>query len=128
MKCRSAAGASAREVTDAEAREITARYFAEITEVDRAFGDLMASVDELGLFDDTIVIFWSGDHGFHLGQNDRWGKWSCYDAATRVPLMMSVPRMATGGERTAGIVECVDMYPTLVDLCGLDAPRRRSMA
>ena len=116
------AGASAREVTDAEAREITARYFGEITEVDRAFGDLMASVEQLGLFDNTVVIFWSGDHGFHLGQNDRWGKWSCYDAATRVPLMMSVPGMATAGQRTAGIVECVDMYPTLVDLCGLDGP------
>jgi iduronate 2-sulfatase len=116
------AGANAQEVTDAEAREITARYFGEITEIDRAFGELLASVDELGLFDNTIVIFWSGDHGFHLGQNGRWGKWSCYDAATRVPLMMWVPGMTTSGQRTAGIVECIDMYPTLVDLCGLDLP------
>jgi uncharacterized sulfatase len=113
------AGASAPVVSDAEAREITARYFGEITDVDRAFGALMAAVDRLGLFDNTIIIFWSGDHGFHLGQNDRWGKWSCYDAATRVPLMMSVPQLTPQGSRAAGIVECVDMYPTLVELCGL---------
>jgi uncharacterized sulfatase len=116
------AGASSDVVTDAEAREITARHHAEITDMDRAFGELLTRVDALGLFESTIVIFWSGDHGFHLGQNDRWGKWTCYDAATHVPLLMSVPGRTTGGSRTAGIVECVDMYPTLVDLCDLPAP------
>lgn len=115
------AGASATVVDDAEAQDITARYFAEVTDMDRSFGLLMASVDELGLMDDTIVIFWSGDHGFSLGQNDRWGKWSCYDAATRVPLMMAIPGMDTAGARAPGIVECVDMYPTLVELCDLGA-------
>jgi iduronate 2-sulfatase len=118
----SCAGASGPEVDDAEVREITARFFGAITDVDRAFGDLLASVDELGLFDDTIVIFWSGDHGFQAGHNDWWGKWSCHDASTRVPLLLSVPGMATAGRRTAGIVECVDMYPTLLELCGLEPP------
>lgn len=113
------AAASLPVVGDAEAREITARYFGEVTDLDRAFGRLMTSVDELGLMEDTIVIFWSGDHGFSLGQNDRWGKWSCYQAATRVPLMMAIPGMATAGTRAGGIVECVDMYPTLVELCDL---------
>lgn len=116
------AGATALEVTEAEARAITARYLADVTDLDRAVGDLLASADELGVLDDTIVIFWSGDHGLHLGRSDRWGKWTCHDAATRVPLMMSVPGVTKAGTRVPGIVECVDMYPTLVELCGLGQP------
>lgn len=116
------AGASESVVGDAEAREITARYFGEVTDLDRAFGQLLAAVDDLGLMDNTIVIFWSGDHGFSLGQNDRWGKWSCYRAATQVPLMMAIPGTRTAGARAQGFVECVDMFPTLVELCGLATP------
>ncbi len=119
---RESAGASAEVVSDDEAREITARYLAEVTQMDRAFGRLIDRIDELGLFETSIVIFWSGDHGFHLGQNDRWGKWSCYTAATHVPLMMSVPGRTVAGSRAPGLVECVDMYPTLVELCGLEPP------
>ena len=115
------AGASATVVDDAEAREITARYFGAVTDLDQSFGELMAAVDDLGLMDTTIVIFWSGDHGFSLGQNDRWGKWSCYQAATRVPLMMAIPGTRAAGSRAQGIVECVDMFPTLVEMCGLAA-------
>ncbi|MDH3755863.1 MAG: sulfatase-like hydrolase/transferase [Acidimicrobiia bacterium] len=107
------------ELSDAAARDMTARYFAEMTDVDRAFGEILSTLDELGLRDDTIVIFWSGDHGFHLGTNDRWGKWSNLDASTRVPLLMSVPGVSADGSRARGLVECVDMYPTLVELCGL---------
>jgi arylsulfatase A-like enzyme len=116
------AGASAPTVSDDEAREITARYFGEVTDADAAFGALLGELERLDLADDTIVIFWSGDHGFHLGQNDWWGKWTCYDAATRVPLIMRVPGRTTAGSRAPGIVECVDMFPTLVELCDLPQP------
>jgi iduronate 2-sulfatase len=119
---RECAGAGADVVSDGEARGMTARYLAEVTEMDRAFGRLVDRIDELGLFETSIVLFWSGDHGVHLGQNGRWGKWSCYTAATHVPLMMSVPGRTTAGTRAPGVVECVDMYPTLVDLCGLASP------
>lgn len=108
-------------LTDADVTDIVGRYLASVTDIDTMFGAVLDRAGELGLLDDTIVIFWSGDHGFQLGDNG-WGKWTCYDAATRIPLIMQVPGMATAGQRAGGLVEAVDMYPTLADLCDLGSP------
>ena len=74
------------------------------------------------MLDNTIVIFWSGDHGHSLGDSGQWGKWTNHDAATRIPLIMSLPGGKAAGRRATGLVEAVDMYPTLDDLCGLAPP------
>ena len=82
----------------------------------------MREAEDLGLLANTIVIFWSGDHGYSLGEQGTWGKWTNYDVVTRIPLIMTVPGMRTSGRRTPALVEAVDMYPTLVELCGLPTP------
>ncbi len=106
---------------DDEVADIVRRYLASVTDVDTMFGEVLDRAADRGLLENTIVIFWSGDHGFQLGDNG-WGKWTCYDAATRIPLIMQLPDRASAGERATGLVEAVDMYPTLVELCGLEDP------
>jgi iduronate 2-sulfatase len=109
-------------LTESRAQYFTELHYADITDVDAMFGAVMRKADELGLLDNTIVIFWSGDHGYSLGENGVWGKWTNYDVVTRIPLLMKVPGMRTAGKRTPALVEAVDMYPTLVELCGLPSP------
>ena len=69
----------------------------------------------------TIVILW-GDHGFHLGEHGIWGKQSNFELDTRSPMMLAVPNQKNRGAKTDALVEFVDIYPTLVDLCGLPLP------
>jgi iduronate 2-sulfatase len=109
-------------LTETRAQHFTELHYASISDVDMIFGDVMSITEELGLLRDTIVIFWSGDHGYSLGENGVWGKWTTYDVVTKIPLLMRVPGMHTAGRRTHALVEAVDMYPTLVELCGLPLP------
>jgi iduronate 2-sulfatase len=69
----------------------------------------------------TIVVLW-GDHGFHLGENSRWGKQTCYEMANRQPLIVCTPAKKGNGRRSPALVETVDIYPTLCDLAGLPLP------
>jgi iduronate 2-sulfatase len=112
------------DLTEERAAELTTMHYADITDLDRTFGDVMREAERLDLLDNTIVIFWSGDHGYSLGQNGAWGKWTNYDVVTRIPLVMSVPGMRSEGMRSPALVEAVDVYPTLVELCRLPAPRQ----
>ena len=100
-------------------------YYACTTFVDRLVGGLLAHLEAAGLADRTIVVL-AGDHGFQLGENGMWCKHTNTEVATRVPLIVHVPdALATGlvrGERSAALVELVDLYPTLAELAGLALP------
>ena len=82
---------------------------------------VLDQLDRLGLAERTIVVFWS-DHGFHLGEHGLWGKTSNFELDARVPLILSVPGSEHAGERSAALVELLDLYPTLVELAGLPQP------
>jgi iduronate 2-sulfatase len=84
---------------------------------------MLDALEGAGIRDNTIVVVW-GDHGWHLGDMGVWGKATNYEIATRVPLVVWTPEMATGvrGSKTPALVELVDLYPTLCDLAGLDLP------
>src|SRR5690606_28549923 len=58
-------------------------------------------------------------HGYHAGEHGQFGKWTQFEQGTRVPLLISVPGMASMGKRTSSIVELIDLFPTLADLCGI---------
>lgn len=102
-------------------RELRHGYYACVSYTDALVGRLIDTLDRLGLTDNTIIVLW-GDHGFHLGEQGLWTKANNYELATRAPLMFCIPGRATAGTNTDALVEFVDIYPTLADICGLKAP------
>ncbi len=96
-------------------------YMASVSFADRMVGDLLDGLEEAGLDDNTAVILW-GDHGFRLGDNGRWGKWSVHSLDVRVPLIMRIPTVTTPGRRVRAMVETVDIYPTLARMMDLAPP------
>jgi iduronate 2-sulfatase len=105
----------------AYARSVRQAYAAAISYVDSQAGRVLDALHELGLGENTIVIVW-GDHGFLLGEHAIWGKHCLYERALRSPLMVRVPGLAQAGKTSSAIVETVDLFPTLTDLCGLATP------
>jgi arylsulfatase A-like enzyme len=80
---------------------------------------LLDALDASPHADNTIVVLFS-DHGFHLGEKQRWAKQSLWERSTRVPLIVSTPK-GKRGNRCSRPVELLSLYPTLVELCGLPA-------
>ena len=108
--------------SDEQLRQAAAAYHATITMMDHQVGMLMATLAELELEESTIVVFVS-DHGFHLGEHGGlWRKHTQFEESTRVPLIVRRPGEKQPGASTVGLVELVDLYPTLVDLAGLRQP------
>ena len=93
-------------------------YYAAVTYIDAQIGKLTSKLVDLGLSDSTIVCLW-GDHGWHLGEHSLWGKTTNFELDTRSPLLLSAPGQAKSGTISNALVEFVDLYPTLLDLCGL---------
>lgn len=93
-------------------------YYAAASFMDAQVGRLLEAVEQLGLADDTIVIFTS-DHGFLLGEHGQWQKQMLFEESARVPLMIRVPGARTAGQRSPRPVELLDLYPTLTELAGL---------
>lgn len=108
-------------LSEAQARLLRHGYFASVSYIDAQIGRLLDALERLGLADDTIVVLWS-DHGWKLGEHRSWCKMTNYDVDTRVPLVVRVPGARSRGSRCDRFVELVDLYPTLCDLCGLQAP------
>jgi len=106
-------------VPDATARRLRHGYYACVSYVDAQVGRLLGALERLGLADKTIVVLW-GDHGYSLGEADHWCKATNFERDTRVPLVIRLPRMPQAGVPTAALVEYVDLYPTLLDLAGLE--------
>jgi arylsulfatase A-like enzyme len=111
-----------RDASPEQAREMIRAYWASLTWVDWNVGRVIAELDRLGLRDRTVIVFW-GDHGYHLGEKGKWAKHdSLFETGARVPLMIAAPGMKGNGRPSPRIVQTLDIYPTLVDLCGLPRP------
>lgn len=107
--------------TEERQKKAIAAYYGAASFIDAQVGYLLNSLEEAGIADNTIVIFFS-DHGFHLGEHGLWSKYSVFDEVIRVPLIVYVPGNKTNGSVSKEIVELVDMLPTLCDLWGLEKP------
>jgi arylsulfatase A-like enzyme len=109
-----------REASPAEAREMIRAYYASVSFMDEQVGRVLDALDQLKLRETTFIVFW-GDHGYHLGEKGRWSKaYSLFEVATRVPFIVAGPGIKPGvSPRT---VQLLDLFPTLVELCGLPQP------
>jgi len=95
-------------------------YLASVSYVDACVGKLLGAMKEMDIYDNTIIIMW-GDHGWKLGDMGSWGKMTNYEIDTRVPLVLKAKgkRQKAKGGITSGLVELVDIFPSLCDLAGI---------
>jgi arylsulfatase A-like enzyme len=101
-----------------EQRQAISAYYASVRFMDEQLGRLLDALERLGLRDNTIVIFTS-DHGFNLGEHTAWQKSSLWEESVRVPLIISAPGMGRTGVSAGGVVELIDLYPTVAEMAGL---------
>jgi arylsulfatase A-like enzyme len=100
-------------------RNLVRSYLACTSFVDAQIGRIIEALDTAGLADNTVIVLW-GDHGWHLGEKDITGKNTLWERSTRVPLVFAGPGVTAGG-RCQRPAELLDIYPTLVELCGLSS-------
>ena len=105
-----------------EVIELRHGYLAGISYLDAQIGKVVDELQRLGLDEQTVIVFWS-DHGFHLGEHGLWCKTSNFELDARVPLIVATPGLETAGATSKALVELLDMYPTITQLCGLPIPR-----
>jgi len=104
-------------------REALQAYYACVSFVDAQVGRVLDALDRLKLTDNTIIVLWS-DHGYHLGEhNGIWQKRCLFEESARAPMIIYAPHAKGNGKPSKQIVEFIDMYPTVADLCGLTAPK-----
>ena len=101
--------------------ELIRGYAASTSYMDAQVGRVLDQLDALGLTEKTVIIF-VGDHGFHLGEHGTWAKNTLFEVSLHSPLIVSFPEQLSLGVNTNALVELVDVYPTLCDLCQLPIP------
>lgn len=109
-------------IPDDLARQLKHGYYAAISYMDAQLGKVLDELDRLKLRDNTIIVL-VGDHGWKLGEHGAWCKHTNVENDTHAPLLISVPGAKNAGSSNAALVEFVDIYPTLAELCGLSLPK-----
>ena len=107
-------------VADEMAKKLIHGYYACVSYTDAMIGQLLNTLDELKIRENTIVILW-GDHGWQLGDHTLWCKHSNFNVAMRVPLLISAPGFKPD-QVSAALVEYIDIFPTLCELADLPKP------
>ncbi|TWT84052.1 Choline-sulfatase [Planctomycetes bacterium CA13] len=103
----------------------TQAYLACVTAVDECIGTVVDAIDNSPLKDNTIVVVTS-DHGWQMGQKDYLFKNSPWEESCRIPFVVRAPGVAKPGTVAEHPVSLIDLYPTLVDLCGLPSETRKN--
>ena len=104
------------------AKQAIQAYYASITFADAQLGRILSTLQSTGLDKNTIVVFTS-DHGYHMGEHGHYQKTTLFENATRIPLIITGPSVKQHNKSAEGLVEMVDIYPTLTELAGLKTPK-----
>ncbi len=107
-------------VSDAYAKKLRHAYYACISYIDHQIGLILEELITLGLDKNTIIVVW-GDHGWHLGDQQVWGKHTIFENALKSAFIIKVPEKYNS-RTISSIVETVDIYPTLMELCNINIP------
>ena len=110
---------------DSGLKAFTQAYLASVAAVDECIGRVVEAVDKSPFKDNTIIVVTS-DHGWNMGEKDYLFKNSLWEESTRVPLVIRAPGVAEPGGFAEHPVSLIDIYPTLVDLCGLKGDTRKN--
>ncbi len=100
-------------------KELIHAYYAAVSYTDAQVGILLNTLEKLGTLNNTIIVLW-GDHGWHLGDHDMWGKHTNYEQATKAPLIIAAPGIKAGQSKS--MTEFVDVFPTLCELASGKVP------
>ncbi|WP_149275019.1 sulfatase [Pareuzebyella sediminis] len=106
------------QLSDDYARKLRHAYYAAVSYTDAQIGLLLKTLQDLDLDKNTIIVIW-GDHGWHLGDQRVWGKHTIFENAVRSPLIIKSPFLKPKTNKVTTIVETIDIYPTLMELCGI---------
>lgn len=102
-------------------RTLRQGYYASVSYVDALLGDLFAHLKKLGIYENTIIVIW-GDHGWKLGDHNSWGKMTNYNIDLKVPVIVRYPNQENRGVKTNGMIELVDLFPSICEMAGIDIP------
>ena len=105
-------------ISEDYARKLKHAYLASVSYIDAQIGKLRSELKKLGLDKNTIIIIW-GDHGWHLGDQQIWGKHTLFENALKSPLIIYSPFKSLQARKVDYVVETVDIYPTVMELCDL---------
>jgi len=105
-------------VENKEWKKAVQGYLASVSFADAQLGRVLDCFDASGYANNTIIVLWS-DHGFHLGERETWEKFTLWEESTRVTFIMVVPELTKPGAWCGRPVSLLDIYPTLIELCGL---------
>ncbi len=117
------AGSHAAVVKYGQWKAAVTAYLACVSFIDAQLGKMLDALDASSAADNTVIVFW-GDHGWHLGEKEHWGKWTGWQRATHVPFIVSPAKSGATADFPRGVVcadpvGLIDLYPTLIDLCGI---------
>ena len=94
-------------------------YLASISFADAQIGKLIDALDDSPYANNTVIVLWS-DHGWHLGEKQHWHKRTLWEESTRIPMIIAAPDIGVPGQSTTQPASTVDLFPTLIELCGLE--------
>lgn len=106
--------------TDVDKREFLRSYYACTSFMDAQVGKVMKALEESGQLDNTLIVLF-GDHGYHLGEHNWWNKVTVYERGTRAPFIVSASWLKNKNVETSAMIEFIDIYPTLAELCDLQS-------
>jgi iduronate 2-sulfatase len=112
-------------LTEEKEMELWHGYYACVSYIDAQVGKIINTLDKLGLGENTMIVFW-GDHGYHLGEQALWCKSTNFEMSANSPLIIAVPGTGNPGVSTDAVVESLDLYPTVIDLCGVSSESKVS--
>lgn len=103
-------------------RRALAAYYGMVETVDSHFGEVIEALENVGQNLDEWIIVYTSDHGDMLGEHGVWEKTRFYEGSVRTPLIIRWPKNYKGGRHIEENVNLIDLFPTLCELGGLEAP------